>query len=276
MGFIEAVKKILELFKSSENIEGDKNVKISFFKNFKLFEIKTEVNNNQKILNVVVDLSKASEEQINQLKPIYQEMIGDKKGGTLLIKKENYKTFEEYKEESKDAPILKFFKGKLKEEDFDALRTSVYIKNKSDSGENIDSLLAQLRRRHGYRGSNICNLYCEGYFDTLIKQFYNLLESKSLQDNFLEEFDDFVTNLPITYFVNQHKTQEVMNEELNSKISRAKKYGVVKINVHGIGSDNKKKIDKFIEEIRERKDISTTILKEEDYRKSIQIVLKEV
>jgi hypothetical protein len=112
-----------------------------------------------------------------------------------------------------------------------------------------------------------------GYFDSFIKNFYALLESENRTQDFLKVFDDFVTQQPITYFVNQYRTQEQVNEDLMEKIVRNKKYGIKKLNIHGIGEQNIKKIKEFIKLIENSQDVKIGLRTEQDNRMSLSLEL---
>ena len=237
---------------------------ISFFKGAKLVEI----NKTSKIINV--DLSKASPSQISRLGRIYPDLIDS---GVIILKETDFKACKEFIEESKDTSTLKFFKDKINEEDFEALRVAVFIKNKRDKGEDINKLLEQLRKKFGSRSNNICNLYGEGYFESVLKPLYSILKARGKETEFKSQFEDFVINLPISYFVSYGKSQEMINKELKDKIRTSKKYGIKSLNVHGIGKENKNKIVQFQKLVSEENMLKISSLREDEDRISIKIIL---
>lgn len=264
MVFLKILKKILGIL-SSDKYEIKTNFKLSFFKGAKLIEI----NKFSKTINV--DLSQADPTQISRLGRVYPDLIDSE---VIILKKNDYQTCKEFIEESKETPTLKFFKGKINEEDFEALRTAVFIKNKRDKGEDINKYLEQLRKKFGSRGNNICNLYGEGYFESILKPLYSILKARNNEDDFESQFDEFVMTLPISYFVSYGKSQEMINKELKNKIKKSKQYGIKTINVHGIGKENKEKIIEFEKSISEDYTLKISSLKDDEERKSIKINLK--
>ena len=74
--------------------------------------------------------------------------------------------------------LLNFFKGRIPSEDYAALRSAIYIKNKFDGGapqSEVLSLKAEVREKFGLRGIKISNLWSEGYFKDMIKPIYDRL-----------------------------------------------------------------------------------------------------
>jgi hypothetical protein len=262
MGILNVLKKIWDILSPKEKSEITADVKLSFFKGAKLIEI----NHTHKTVNI--DLNKATDNQISRLGRLYPDLI---EAGVIILKKKDYDTCKNYIEESKDTPILKFFRDKLNNEDFEMLRSAVFIKNSRDKGEDINNLLEQLNKKFGLRGNNICNLYCEGYFETVIKPLYSILEAKGKKDQFKIQFDEFVKDLPISYFVNSGKSQEMVNKELIGKIEKSKKYGISFLNIHGINKENKEKILEFEKLISEDKTLKTSHIREDEERISIKI-----
>ena len=129
--------------------------------------------------------------------------------------------------------------------------------------------MEDLYKKYGSRGNNINNLYGEGYFDNFIKLYYKSLEEEGRLNEFDKFFGGFVMEQPITYFVSQIKSQEKMNEELFNKINKNKKYGIKRINIHGLGKINSDKIKDFSELIKERIDIKIISLTIEEFKASL-------
>jgi hypothetical protein len=256
----EVIKKIISIFLPSSEIKNNGDYSLSFLSNNKLVEVKNVTNN---FYQVNIDPSKINEEQEKELIKVYPEI---RENNGLLLENKRYEIFKEHREECINTPILKFFKGKLKNEDYEALRISVYIKKKFSENEEIKPYLDDLHNKYGKRGNNINNLYGEGYFDSFIKLYYLSLEEEGRLNEFEKFFDKFVMEQPITYFVNQNKSQEKMNEELFLKIGKNKNYGIKRINIHGIGKLNANKINDFSEIIKTREDVKVQSLMIEETR----------
>jgi len=264
MTFGSICKNILDFFLPSNGITLENNTfDLSFFSGNKFLEVKQEVNNHY---NIHIDLDKATPEQIKKITEFYPQIRDE---DALILQENNYTDLKKYLEELKNVPILKYFKGKINDQDYNALRTSVFIQNKFNLGDDVSLYLEQLYREFGVRGRNICNLYGEGYFESFIQPFYVLLEADSRKDEFLKQFDQFVMEQPITYFVSQHRTKEQISQDLFGKIEKNKKYGIKKLNIHGIGESNIKKIKSFIKEIETRTDLKIPSSIEKDGRISL-------
>ena len=247
------IKKILDWFAPEIKANAEDSFKLSLLSNSKFIEVKKETNVTNNYYNIIIDLNKASPEQKEKLIEIYPEI---KENNGLILQQNNYSDLADFLKEGKNASILKYFKGKISDQDFEALRIAVFIKKKFFvEGEDISVYLEQLYRKFGSRGRNINNLYSEGYFESFIKPYYALLESENRINEFAQGFDNFVTEQPITYFINQYKTQEQVNKELSEKIMRNKKYGIKRLNIHGIGEKNIVKAVEFIKIIETNLDV---------------------
>ncbi|MFH1365586.1 MAG: hypothetical protein ABIH28_03315 [archaeon] len=266
MGLKEVIKEIVSIFFPPTEINNSGEYRVSFLSSNKLVEINQITNNNY---TINIDPTKLNDEQKNKLIEIYPEI---RENNGLILEKKEFEIFKEQREKNKDIPILKFFKGKIKEEDYQALRISVYIQRKFSEGEDIKKHLDDLYKKYGRRGHNISNLYGRGYFDNFIKLNYTILQSHGKEDEFLTFFDKFVMEQPITYFVNSTKSQESTNNDLFSKIDRCKRYGIKRLSIHGIGKINKEKINKFTEIIDRRTDVK--IISRIDIETTFSLILE--
>ncbi len=260
MNLKEVIKKIISIFIPFSEINNNGSYRLSFFSNNKLLEVKNITNN---FYQINIDPSKISDEQEKKLIKIYPEI---RENNGLLLEEKRYQIFKEHKEECMNTPILKFFRRKLRNEDYEALRISVYIEKQFSENKDIKPYLDDLYKKYGRRGNNINNLYGEGYFDSFIKLYYLSLKDEGRLEEFDKFLDKFVMEQPITYFVSQNKSQEKMNEELLSKIEKNKKYGIKRINIHGIGKINANKISNFSEMVRIRDDVQIQSLMIEEAR----------
>jgi len=250
MGLKGVIKKIIAFLLPEESKRDDnREYSLSLCNENKVVEINHITNN---IYNLNIDVTKLKQEEKEKLIEIYPEI---RQNNGLILEQNKFNIFKEQREKNRNVPLLKFFKGKIKEEDYQALRMSVYIQRKFSNGEDIKPYLNDLYKKYGQRGYNINNLNGRGYFESFIKLNYTLLQSQERENEFLNFFDKFIMEQPITYFVNQMKSQEVMNEELLSKINKCKRYGIRKLSIHGMGKINKEKIDEFIKIIEDRSDI---------------------
>lgn len=150
---------------------------------------------------------------------------------------------------------LKYFEGKIPQDDLYILRAAQYIKTVFDKGGDVENLKNSIRSTHGRRGANICNLYSAGYFNSWIKPMY---ESISKQDSFtLEKFhvayNLVVDHYPFAVFVHRGMSLIEIRSEITRKLDEGRKYGIKILNIHGIGSDNIINITQVAKELREKK-----------------------
>lgn len=264
MGFSDSIKKLLSYLMPEFKFSNTGKIILAFLSGNKFLEIK-QVNNNYQIN---IDLTKTTPEQEKIIEDIYPEL---RNSSNVILQKDHYIDLKEYILECKDIPILKFFKDKICQQDYEALRDSIFINKKFNEGNGVGGYLEQLSRKFGVRGRNICNLYGEGYFDSFIKSYYLLLESQDRISEFSKVFNDFVMNQPITYFVNRLNTQEIINKELLEKIEKNKRYGVKRLTIHGISVENKNKILEFLKIIENKDDVKIISWVEENERISVTL-----
>jgi hypothetical protein len=245
----EVFKKILSIFNQEPAREDNKEYHLSFCNGNKAIEIKNITNN---IYNINVDPNKLDTNQKNKLVEIYPEI---RENNGLILKKEDLEKFEEFKLQAQEIPVLKFYKGKIKDEDYQALRISAFIQKKYNAGEEIRSDLDGLHKKYGKRGYSINNLYGTGYFDNFLKLYYLNLTMAAKECEFQNFFDQFVTEQPMTYFVNNDMSEERVIEDANYKIERCKKYGIKRLGIYGIGKLNKDKIKNFANTLEGREDV---------------------
>ena len=149
--------------------------------------------------------------------------------------------------------IVDYFRGKILPSDLDILRASIYIKEVFDRGESVRDLKFDLVSKYGQRGNNISNLYSTGYFDSLIKpiyeEMYKLPEFSGFK--FLERFEVIVTQYTFAVFVSATRDKKNIKKEILDKIKLNKKYGIHKLNIHGIGEYNVQRIKEILLEIND-------------------------
>lgn len=147
---------------------------------------------------------------------------------------------------------LDYFKGKLPGQDLEIIRVALFIKSEFQMGHSIDQLKEDIRRRYGSRGNNIVNLYTAGYFNTVIKPLYQeMYAQKDFSITlFQARYNVIVTQVTFAVFVNKRINAEGLKSEVVRKIELNKKYGIKKLNIHGIGEDNVKKIQDLLNSIK--------------------------
>ena len=195
---------------------------------------------NQLILN----LDKLSELPLPQQEAIraafHEAVLVD---DTPLLQDSSKSQLEDIKDTESDLEIkelLAFFKDKIHSEDFAALRSAIYIKNKFDAhAPEVRVLRSELRDKFGLRGIKISNLWSENYFKNLIMPLYRELSTHSgfSNDEFKEMFNLIVQEEAFAIFVPSTMTSDQLNSIVHKKILKNMRYGVYSITIHGIGKD---------------------------------------
>jgi len=213
--------------------------------------IKIEYHDNRTILGI--DPNTVDSLEKDKVIQILRTVI-DAKG--LVIEEKSKKLLDDFKSEDKlqtNQDILSYFKGKLPGQDLEILRASLFIQSEFVKGHSIESLKKDVRNRYGTRGNNIVNLYSAGYFGTVIKP---LLEEMSARKDFsitifFARYEVIVTQVTFAVFVNRRISSTELRNEVMAKIALNKKYGIKKLNLHGIGIDNVNKIQELLTSIRQ-------------------------
>jgi hypothetical protein len=185
------------------------------------------------------------------------------KGG-LVIESTSLERLEEFNHTASEASTKRFldlFKGKIPSYDLEILRYAAYLKVVFDRGESVFELKKQIVEKFGERGRNICNLYSAGYFESQIGPLYELMFA---QDDFSPEkfnqiYEMIVTDSPFAVFVSRGMTEEQLFDEVKHKIETNRKYGVVNLNLHGIGEDNASKINTLLPKLQSEKLIGSIL-----------------
>ncbi len=137
---------------------------------------------------------------------------------------------------------LEFFKGKLPSEDYAALRSAIYIKNKFDARtphDEIFTLKQELREKFGSRGLKISKLWSSGYFKDWIKPIYCRFKQDShfSDDDFLVYYNLIIEEEAFAVFVPSTMTSDQLESVIHHKIKRNLHYGIYFITIHGIGKE---------------------------------------
>lgn len=197
-----------------------------------------------------VNLSQLSIEERTRFKEILNDSVYN--GVPLLEEKAKDRAEDIFlKEHSlEETNILYFFKGKIPEEDYYALRASLYLRSRFEehaSRQEIDDLKTQILQKFGKRGGNISDLCSARYFEAL-KDF----AENSDRESFLELYEEVVGKGALTIFVSERTTPKQLTTEISKRITINRRYGVVGIlQVHGIGRKNIDTIKISLDEIGE-------------------------
>lgn len=171
----------------------------------------------------------------------YQNRIENIKQSEALDKQQNF---------------LDELKGKIPNQDFNILKASIYVKEQFDlRNPDADMLKAGIRQRYGVRGNNICNLYSEGYFQSLIIPFYREMSAQAGFElkTFKRVYEVIVTQSAFSVFINARMSQKDILKTIRAQLVRNIKLRQHYINIHGIGKEVIKRIRAAVTDLEEEK-----------------------
>ena len=165
-------------------------------------------------------------------------------GAVILIEESKKDLLQRlYKYDNKeDNQILTFFQPILSFPDYQVLRDALFLRSEFKNRKSVTTLKGDIRSRYGERGVAISNLCTAGYFEETMIPLYN-----ANQTEFWKYYDIAVERGITALFVNAGMTVDKIGEEINRRLISAKSYGLRKIDIHGIGDNNIKKIKECIE-----------------------------
>ncbi|NLA30370.1 MAG: hypothetical protein GX880_00935 [Methanomicrobiales archaeon] len=223
-----------------------------------------------------INWEKLPEDKIEELKPLIQDAV--RKHAALLIENKSKELLEEIKitESSKeDQDFLSFFKGKIPDDDYTALRASLHVKRRFEEGaqkEEINRLKLDIIKRYSRRGRNICDLCSAGYFEGLIKIYEEMQKYPDFSNEaFLEVYNPIVDEGNLTVFVSGGRTEDQVRQEIESKMRRNRQYGIHALYIHGIGRSNIEKINMVIYDLKS--EYSTLKIQTSEYQNIISMKL---
>lgn len=141
------------------------------------------------------------------------------------------------------------YKAMVPRKDLPILEVAIIIGIKYQKHQPVSMLKADVHTRHGVRGNMICNLFSSDYFETLIKPLYEMIgEGELALDEYLAIYEKIVTESPLAMFIGIGSTKPKIKKLLLEKIETNKRSDVGYLNIHGIGTKNKKLIEQLLED----------------------------
>ena len=170
------------------------------------------------------------------------------------ISVEKYIEIKKSEHEPDVVKLLSFFKGKIPESDYDALRSAIYIRKCFRDGvdsSTIYNLKGDVINKYGRRGLNICNLCTSGYFENLLIPLYKEIQkSPTYSDGkFKELYNTIINEEAFAVFIKSSMPIHEVKNVIEGQIRRNLKYGIKYVNIHGIGYGNISKIKEVISNI---------------------------
>jgi hypothetical protein len=195
-------------------------------------------------LNLGKIFSSLPPEEKDEFKKLIRETVLD--DDIPLLEEKSKKRIEDIqlKESGSDIkPLLEFFRGKIPDDDFIALRAALYIKKRFDEGApygEIYSLKGELIEKYGSRGLKINNLVSSGYFETMIMPIYKQMANSPdfSQKDFLERYNLIINEEAFAVFVSGWMMADELAPIIHKKVRKNLKYGIHNITIHGIGKEN--------------------------------------
>lgn len=231
----------------------------------KVYHIDTE----NKIIQIFI--RSLSPKELRILKKFAKEAFADNlchfvEDNKLSLLDSLYKYNQNNKE---DSQTLTFFKKTLSNVDWEALRSSLYLRSEFKKKNNVTILKQDIKNKFGERGNVISNLCTAGYFESTMIPLFNKSEKE-----FWQYYDLAVDRGVTALFVNVGMTVDKIKSEINRILSSAKNYGLPYVHIHGIGKRNIDNIKLCID--KQKDNLSFTeknILSIED---GIQILVVEI
>ncbi len=213
---------------------------------------------------LVIDLSKATEEEKKQVKSILDSRV-QSENEAFLMDHSSEKTLKIKQSlpqpNGESENLLKFYKDKLKPEWYKALEASLIVKNASEKEEDISEMKQDISEKYPPFGNNLCNLVTRGYFNEHFKELYqSMLKDEEFDINvYQRKVEKIVKSLPYTVFITRYKSYDDLSREVRSKLDRLKIYGTGKLLLHGLGKENVNTTMTILEEYKEDQHINTQI-----------------
>jgi len=175
----------------------------------------------------------------------------------------------EYNKENKNNQTLNFFKPIIPLEDFEALESSLYLREVFIKNGDVSKLKQDIRKRFGDRGNTIANLCTAGYFEKFLLPLYN-----SSKERFKELYEIIVAKSVLAIFIHSQMSQEQIPKDITNKLRISTKYGIKFIHIHGIGDYNINKIKECLGEQKEYFDFFQKEIYEKDNIIIVELLLK--
>lgn len=245
MSFLEKLKQM---------VKADINISTNININSNNISAKTEYDVTTKTLSL--NLAKFSDDEIRDFGTATKSAVLEE--GELLLGKDSEELVESIKmiDNSSDVKsLLNFFKDKIPQEDWNALRAAMFIRKRFEMGlssfDDTYTRKGDVIKKYGTRGKNICNLCTSGYFESMLIPLHD--EMKKMPDysaeKFLKIFNLIIDEEAFAIFVPGNMSTDEVKTTVEDKIRRNLRYGVNFVSIHGIGKWNVEKIKEAIGDI---------------------------
>lgn len=255
MGLFDSLKNLFGVeadLSSLEKIDIDTDVKlIRDVKDNTLIKIERNVNNNNATNNnLTINIASDFFDKpgnLEALKEITRNQVHQEEQPVMLAETSELARIVDATSTEVDE-LMKYYLGKIPDSDLSILRAAFYLRAQHSAGKHVDLLKQDIIDTYGKRGANIANLCSAGYFESHITPMYEELSNRPnfTRQTFIDTYNKVVDDAPFALFVSRQHDKDKLAEEIASKISLNKKYGIHQLNIHAIGKDNIKKIQDAI------------------------------
>ena len=218
---------------------------------------------------VHIHLHNVDQNDLPQVRTVIKEAF--KIEGTNLLETQARGLFQklcDFYKKPKSADILKFFEKKIPPDDFNILKSALFIAEEMHDKKSIELHKSEVVAQYGRRASRIINLCTSGYYDTFFRPMYDFSRS---QIEFLAHYNRIVEDEALSLFV--HKSMNV-EAEIRKKITVNRRYGIKNLFIHGRGGGNRESIRRAIRTL-ESEGIPLTI-RNQIYIKSEGIMIMDI
>lgn len=253
------IQKVIELL----GIVGDKAKGIEKLNilsgNSSSVDKSNNVTYNGPVLNIHIE-----ELKVEDAKKIIELLKSEAIPGTKIIEAETEEVLEEgQKLLDGGDEILEYFRKLLTPEDIAILKSSIVLSRIHDKGAPVAQLKQVLVEKHGHRGAVISNLCSANYFETYLKPLNEELSQRKdyTIETFRTYFDDLIADFPIAIFISRRDSSSNLLPVVTDRISKNRSYGIDRLNIHAIGTDNVKTASELVEKL-----VESSVIISEDIR----------
>lgn len=196
-------------------------------------------------------------EAIRQLTPVVEQF--EQKNLALLAvdSTDIVKDIKSFEDTSEVRGLLKFFKHRLKTNDFLRMRMGLYIKhlNETERFSQANIYWRQVTIGQRQRDRRIIELASAGYFSTFFRPLYKYLEksnSNTAQKRFGKELESILEDMRFAIFVSSGlKVNEIADKVIKQAVSNIK-YGVKAdvISLHAAGKQQVTRVRQAVQLLR--------------------------
>jgi hypothetical protein len=203
---------------------------------------------------LVIDPSNLNGKQKRGLKRIIREDLLPE-AGAIIDKSSKSTVSEVLKALPSKEEVAKKLVPIIPPSDKSLLYACLFLRREYQAGVNIDALKAQIFRLYGTRGGNFANLCSAGYLETWFVPLYDELLRANPGDpaaataQFQIHYKSIVNDLPWTEFVSSRSSAAATTAHIVDKMGRNIKNGVRYLNIHGLGANNMRKIERILPDI---------------------------